>query len=88
MANSASAKKRARQSEVRRELNKGHRSRYRTYVKQVRAAVEEGDSATAQAAFKTSVSVIAKMVTKGILPKNTAARLTSRLNAAVKAMAA
>ena len=87
MANIASAKKRAHQSEERRARNMAQRSRLRTYIKKVLIAVESGDAAQAQAAFRAAVPVIDSSVTKGLIHKNKAARSKSRLNARVKALA-
>lgn len=87
MANTAQAKKRARQAEKSRIRNAGQRSNLRTFVKKVIAAVESGDKETAQAAFKTVVSVIDSAVTKGLIHKNKAARNKSRLNAKVRSLA-
>jgi small subunit ribosomal protein S20 len=60
----------------------------RTYIKKVKAATATADYAQAQAAFVTSQPYIDKMVNKGILHKNTAARIKSRLNAKVVALKA
>ncbi|MBT4929023.1 MAG: 30S ribosomal protein S20 [Porticoccaceae bacterium] len=87
MANSAQAKKRARQNEKRRQHNAGLRSMVRTYIKKVDAALESGDAALAQEAYNSSVPVIDRMADKGIIHKNKAARHKSRLNAQVKALA-
>jgi len=87
LANIASARKRASQSEVRRARNAAHRSRLRTYIKKVLLAVESGDVDKAQAAFREAVPVIDSSVTKGLIHKNRAARSKSRLNARVKALA-
>lgn len=86
MANTAQSKKRARQSEVRRQHNAGMRSMFRTYVKRVLYAITEGDKAKAEDAYKTAVPVIDGMVSKGLIHKNKAARHKSRLNIAVRAM--
>ncbi|MDG2018738.1 MAG: 30S ribosomal protein S20 [Porticoccaceae bacterium] len=88
MANSAQAKKRARQNEKRRQHNAGLRSMVRTYIKKVDAALDSGDATAAQEAYTTSVPVIDRMADKGIIHKNKAARHKSRLNAKVKALAA
>ena len=88
MANSAQAKKRARQNEKRRQHNTGLRSMVRTYIKKVEAALESGDATAAQEAYTTSVPVIDRMADKGIIHKNKAARHKSRLNTRVKALAA
>ncbi len=86
MANTAQAKKRARQAEKRRVRNAGQRSNLRTFIKKVIAAIRAGDKEQAQAAFKTAQPVIDSAVTKGLIHKNKAARSKSRLNARVKAM--
>jgi small subunit ribosomal protein S20 len=87
MANTAQAKKRARQAEKSRIRNAGQRSNLRTFIKKVIAAVNAGDKEKAQAAFKTAVPVIDSAVTKGLIHKNKAARNKSRLNDKVRAMA-
>ncbi len=84
MANIASAKKRAKQSEKHRTHNISLRSKLRTFIKKVILATEAGTLAPAQEAFKSAVPVIDKMAHKGIIHKNTAARYKSRLNARVK----
>jgi len=87
MANTAQAKKRARQAEKSRIRNTGQRSNLRTFVKKVIAAVNAGDKEQAQSAFKNVASVIDSAVTKGLIHKNKAARSKSRLNSKVRAMA-
>ncbi len=87
MANSPQAKKRARQAEVRRRRNASLRSMYRTYVKKVEAAIAAGDKETAQKALDTAVSVVDTTARKGIIHQNKSARIKSRLNAKVKALA-
>ena len=88
MANIKSAKKRARQSEKRRRHNAGLRSMVRTYIKKVILAIESGNKETAQKAYLEAVPVIDRMVTKGIIHKNKAARHKSRLSDHIKALAA
>ncbi|BCG65016.1 MAG: small subunit ribosomal protein S20 [Methyloprofundus sp.] len=87
MANTAQAKKRARNSEKSRVRNTGQRSNLRTFIKKVIAAVESGDAAEAKVAYATAVPIIDAAVTKGLLHKNKAARNKSRLNNRVRAMA-
>lgn len=87
MANTAQAKKRAKQAEKSRVRNAGQRSNLRTFIKKVIAAVKEGDKEKAQAAFKIAVPIIDSAVTKGLIHKNKASRGKSRLNAKVKAIA-
>ena len=86
MANSAQARKRARQAEKRRSHNASHRSMVRTYIKRVQSAIDEQDAATASAALTEVIPVIDKMTAKGIMHKNKAARHKSRLTAAVRAL--
>lgn len=87
MANSAQARKRARQAEAHRQHNASMRAAMRTTVKQVVAAVEAGDKEAANAAFRVAQSSLDGMARKGIIEKNKAARSKSRLNARIKAMA-
>ena len=87
MANSAQAKKRARQAETNRIRNAGQRSNLRTFIKKVIAAVESGDREQALAAYKTAQTVIDSAVNKGLIHKNKAARSKSRLNARVRSLA-
>jgi small subunit ribosomal protein S20 len=86
MANIDSAKKRARQSIVRRAHNASLRSRMRTAVRRVRKAIADGDKAAAQQALRNAASMLDSNAGKGIVHKNMAARNKSRLAAAVKAM--
>ena len=86
MANIASAKKRARQSEKLRLQNASQRSVLRTYIKKVTSAIEAKDKKAAQDAFNAAVPVIDSMVSKGIIHKNKASRHKSRLNNHDKAL--
>ncbi len=86
MANSLSARKRARQAEKHRQRNASQRSHVRTKIKQVVRAIESGDRAAAEAAYKTAVPAIDRSVSKGIMHANKAARHKSRLNQHVRAM--
>lgn len=88
MANSAQARKRARQADKQRAHNASLRSMLRTAIKRVRQAVAAGDKAAAQGVFQQSVSVIDRIADKKIIHKNKASRHKSRLSASVKAMAA
>ena len=87
MANTAQARKRARQNTVRRGHNIGQRSLFRTYVKKVLKAIAAGDKAKAQTEFSGAESVLDRIADKGIVHKNKSARLKSRLSAKVKALA-
>lgn len=86
MANSAQAKKRARQAEKHREHNTAQRSAMRTFVKKVLKAIGSGDKAQAEAAYKEAVPVVDKMAGKGLIHKNKAARYKSRLNTRIRAL--
>lgn len=87
MANIASARKRARQSEKQRQHNASLRSELRSAVKGVKKAIEGGDKSAAGAVYQRAVSTIDSIADKNIIHKNKAARHKSRLAAAVKAMA-
>lgn len=87
MANSPQAAKRARQAEKSRKQNAAMRSAMRTTVKKVLAAIETGDQAAANVAFRVAQSSLDGMARKGIIAKNKAARTKSRINARIKAMA-
>jgi len=87
MANTAQAKKRARQAEKSRIRNAGQRSNMRTFVKRVIAAINAGDKDQASKAYQAAASIVDKAVSKGLIHKNKAARGKSRLNTKVRAMA-
>jgi small subunit ribosomal protein S20 len=87
VANSAGSRKRARQSEKRRQHNASLRSMVRTYIKKVTAAIAGGDKAAANEAFKVAQPIMDSAVTKGIFEKNKIARSKSRMNTRIKAMA-
>lgn len=86
MANIKSAKKRVLVAEIRAARNKAIKSKVKTSVKKVEAAVVAGDKAAASAALTSAISEISKAASKGIYHKNTAARKVSRLTKAVNAM--
>jgi len=87
MANIKSAKKRILVAEVRTERNKAIRSKVKTYVKKVDAAIAAADKAAAQEALKAAISEISKAESKGVYHANTASRKISRLTKAVNAIA-
>lgn len=88
MANTAQAKKRARQGEVRRLHNASERSMVRTYIKKIVKAIEQGKKAEAEQVYQVAMPIIDRMATKGIIHKNKAARHKSRLLAHIRKMAA
>ena len=87
MANSAQAKKRGRQNEIRRLRNQSARSRFRTAVKRVVRAIRSGDGAAAATAYREAVPAIDRAAGRGLIHKNKAARHKRRLNARVRAIA-
>ena len=87
MANTAQARKRARQAVKQNAHNSSQRSALRTAIKVVRKAIEAGDKALASQVFTSSVSIIDRIADKKIVHKNKAARHKSRLASALKAMA-
>jgi small subunit ribosomal protein S20 len=87
MANTAQARKRARQAVKLNAHNSSQRSALRTAIKAVRKAIEGGDKAAASQVFQSTVSTIDSIADKKIIHKNKAARHKSRLAAAIKALA-
>ena len=85
MANTAQAKKRAKQAVVRRERNFSQKSAMRTAIKKMLKAVQVGDKAVAQTSLKEVTVLADRAVNKKLIHANKAARLKSRLNARLKA---
>jgi small subunit ribosomal protein S20 len=83
VANHESAIKAHRQSLVNRDRNRQYRSRLRTALKNVRAAIAAGKAADVKSSLGDTVSLIDKMAGKGIIHKNAAGRYKSRLMAKV-----
>ena len=88
MPNHKSAEKRMRQSEARRKINRGNRSRLRTSIKNLRVAMSAGDAGQIKELLPETISTIDKAVQKGALHKNAAARYKSRLTLRSNAAAA
>ena len=88
MANSPQARKRARQADARQKHNASQRSLYRTSVKKIQAAIAEGDGDAAQAVYRSSISAMDKLTSKGVVRRNKTSRYKSRLNAKIKALKA
>jgi small subunit ribosomal protein S20 len=86
LANTAQAKKRARQAEKHRAHNASMRSMVRTYIKRVYSAIESGNKTLAQEAYQAAQPVLDRMARKGLIHKNKAARHKSRLSAHIKKM--
>jgi small subunit ribosomal protein S20 len=86
LANTAQAKKRARQSEKHRQQNASQRTMMRTAIKKVVKAIEAGDLTQAQATYQSMTSIVDRMANKGLIHGNKAARHKSRLNTRIFAM--
>jgi small subunit ribosomal protein S20 len=86
MANSAQARKRARQAIVTRERNASLKSSLRTAIKKVRKAIATGDKTAATAQLRESQAVIDRIADKKIVHKNLASRTKSRLSQAIRAL--
>lgn len=87
MANTASARKRIRQTERRAKRNQARKSRMRTFVKKVETAIAGGDKEVAQAALRAAQPEMQRAAAKGVTHSNTVARKLSRLSARIKAIA-
>ncbi|HEY2131651.1 MAG TPA: 30S ribosomal protein S20 [Acetobacteraceae bacterium] len=88
MANTASARKRIRQTERRTERNHARKSRMRTFIKKVEAAIAGGDKAVAVEALRSAQPELQRAATKGVVHSNTVARKISRLSARIKSLSA
>lgn len=86
MANTKSAEKAARQAEKHRARNVALRSRARSGLRKVTAAVGTGDKAVATTAYREAMPAIDALVSKGKIHRNKAARHKSRLSARIKKM--
>lgn len=86
MANTKSAEKAARQAEKHRLRNIALRSRMRTAIRKVSAAIASGKRDEAQSSFKAAVPIIDSLVNKRVIHRNKASRHKSRLAARIKAL--
>jgi len=87
MANTASARKRIRQTEKRTERNRSRRSRVRGFLRKVELAIAGGDKSAAADAFRAAQPEMQRAADKGVYHDNTVARKLSRLSARIKALA-
>ena len=87
MANIQSAKKRARQAQVRNMRNTSQRSMLRSSIRKVLKAIEAQDKVGAEAAYKAAEPVLDRYASRGLIHKNKAARHKSRLTAHIKSIA-
>ena len=86
MANTASARKRIRQNERRSERNRARRSRMRTFIKKVEAAIAGGNRPDAEAALRAAQPEMQRAAGKGVVHKNMVARKLSRLSARIRTL--
>ena len=87
MANTASARKRIRQIARRTQRNQARKSRMRTFVKNVEAAIARGSRAEAEAALQSAQPEMQRASGKGVVHKNTVGRKLSRLSARIRKLA-
>ncbi len=86
MPNTKSAKKRLRQSKVRRSRNRSVKSAVRTQIKKVGAAIESADAENAEKEYAHAAKKLDQAGSKGVMHKNTAARYKSRMQKKIKAI--
>jgi small subunit ribosomal protein S20 len=86
MANTASARKRIRQTVVRTARNKARKSRMRTFVGKVEAAIASGNKTQAAEAFRAAQPEMQRAAGKGVIHANTVSRKLSRLAARIKSL--
>jgi small subunit ribosomal protein S20 len=88
MANTASARKRIRQTIRRTARNQARKSRMRTFVKKVEAAIAGADKGAAIEALRVAQPELQRAASKGVVHRNKVARKLSRLSARIKGMSA
>ena len=86
LANTAQARKRVRQSEKARTRNAAQKSNFRTSIKKVLKSLSDKNKDQSNADFKEAMSVMDKLVIKGLIHKNKAARQKSRLNKKIQGL--
>jgi small subunit ribosomal protein S20 len=79
MAHAKSAIKRNRTNELRRQRNAHVKSRMKTYVKAVEAAIQAKDLDRVKGALPTALREIDRAASKGVIHPNSAARKKSTL---------
>jgi small subunit ribosomal protein S20 len=87
MANTASARKRIRQTERRTERNQARKARMRTFIKKVETAIAGGDQKVAVEALRSAQPELQRAAGKGVIHANTVARKLSRLSKRIKSLA-
>lgn len=78
--------KRAAQAIRRAEVNRANRTRVRTMMRRMRAALAAGDATAAGNLFRPTLAAIDRAIAKGVLHENTANRYKSRLAQAYNAL--
>ena len=86
MANTASARKRIRQTRKRTAVNHARKSRMRTFLKKVELAIASGDKTAAAEALRAAQPEMQRAAGKGVVPRNTMSRKLSRLSGRIKAL--
>jgi small subunit ribosomal protein S20 len=86
MANTASARKRIRQTARRAQRNQARKSRMRTFIKKVEQAIAGGNKQSAVEALRAAQPEMQRAAGKGVTHPNTVARKLSRLSARIKAL--
>ena len=86
MANTASARKRIRQTATRTARNQARKARMRTFIKKVETAIANGDRGSAAEAMRVAQPEMQRASGKGVVHLNTVARKLSRLSARIKAL--
>ena len=87
MANTAQARKRARQNLTHQERNNSQRSAGRTALKRTLAAIEAKDTANAAKLYRQTCSLLDRLQKKNLIHRNKVARYKRQLNALIKAQA-
>lgn len=86
MANHKSAGKRSRQAQAQRLRNRMNKSKLKTAIGHLDAAIVGGSDEATQEALRKAISVVAKTASKGTIHKRTASRKISRLTKRVNAL--
>lgn len=88
MASHDSAIKAHRQNVIRREANRQMRTRLRSALRSIRAAVDAGDPAQIKDTLRATIALVDRMASKKVIHRNAAARYKSRLAKRVAARTA
>ncbi len=80
MAHSLSARKRVRQDQKKRVINRARKSMLKTQIKHFETALSEGKADQAAEQFRILVKKLDKVASTSTLHKRTAARMKSRLS--------